>query len=183
MSQQKFQPDSPPTELPRRGFLATLSGLTLAAGLTALAGAAGLWSFVTARLLVPNTHSGPADHFKAGHVQDYRPEMVETRYQPTHGVWIVCTRHGDRRQIVALSTTCTHLGCITLWQSSQLKFQCPCHGSRYSIDGINLEGPAPRPLERYAIRLADDGQIEVDKNRTFREERGQWSNPDSYLIV
>ena len=48
---------------------------------------------------------------------------------------------------------------------------------------MNFEGPAPRPLERYAIRLADDGQLEVDKSRKFMEEVGQWTDPNSYVSV
>ncbi|MDZ7620588.1 MAG: hypothetical protein U1E05_26595, partial [Patescibacteria group bacterium] len=42
-------------------------------------------------------------------------------------------------------------------------------------------GPAPRPLPRYAIRIAADGQIEVDRGRVFRQELGQWSNPASFI--
>jgi len=44
-----------------------------------------------------------------------------------------------------------------------------------------FEGPAPRPLERYRIALADDGQILVDKSRIFQYEKGQWNDPDSFL--
>jgi cytochrome b6-f complex iron-sulfur subunit len=46
-----------------------------------------------------------------------------------------------------------------------------------------LEGPAPRPLERYAIRVAEDGQLEVDKSRLFQAELGQWKDPDSFVPV
>lgn len=63
------------------------------------------------------------------------------------------------------------------------KFKCPCHGSGFYKNGINFEGPAPRPLERCGIRVAEDGQLEVDKSRTFREELGQWHNPASYVAV
>ena len=43
--------------------------------------------------------------------------------------------------------------------------------------------PAPRPLERYAIRVSDDGQLEIDKSKAFQEELGQWADPDSYVTV
>ena len=56
-------------------------------------------------------------------------------------------------------------------------------GSGYDSEGVNFEGPAPRPLERYAIRKTDDGQIIVDKSRKFQKELGQWEDVDSYLIV
>ena len=45
---------------------------------------------------------------------------------------------------------------------SEQKFKCPCHGSGFYITGINFEGPAPRPLERWAISIGDDGQLVVD---------------------
>jgi cytochrome b6-f complex iron-sulfur subunit len=48
---------------------------------------------------------------------------------------------------------------------------------------VNFEGPAPRPLERVKISLADDGQILVDKSMKFLQEKGQWNDPDSYLMI
>jgi len=59
----------------------------------------------------------------------------------------------------------------------------PLSRQRFLHHGVNFEGPAPRPLERYAIRRADDGQIEVDKSRKFQKELGQWNDPDSFLQV
>jgi cytochrome b6-f complex iron-sulfur subunit len=51
------------------------------------------------------------------------------------------------------------------------------------MSGINFEGPAPRPLERWGINIGDDGQIVVDKSRKFQQELGQWNDPDSFLKV
>jgi cytochrome b6-f complex iron-sulfur subunit len=48
---------------------------------------------------------------------------------------------------------------------------------------MNFEGPAPRPLERYRVTLAEDGQVLVDKSRKFQWEKGQWSDPDAFLQV
>ena len=88
--------------------------------------------------------------------------------------------YNGQQQIFALRTVCTHLGCTPNWLEAEQKFKCPCHGSGFYKDGINFEGPAPRPLERYAIRSADDGQLEVDKSSTFQEEMGQWNDPASF---
>jgi cytochrome b6-f complex iron-sulfur subunit len=51
------------------------------------------------------------------------------------------------------------------------------------MSGINFEGPAPRPLERYAISLTPEGKIKVDKTKVYRWEKGQWDHPNSYLAV
>ena len=63
------------------------------------------------------------------------------------------------------------------------KFKCPCHGSGFRMTGIHFEGPAPRPLERFKIGLANDGQILVDKTKSFKWEKGEWENPESFLKV
>ena len=61
--------------------------------------------------------------------------------------------------------------------------QSPCHGSGFYMTGINFEGPAPRPLERYRIVLADDGQILVDKSKKYQQEKGEWTDSESFVKV
>jgi cytochrome b6-f complex iron-sulfur subunit len=51
------------------------------------------------------------------------------------------------------------------------------------MSGINFEGPAPRPLERVKISLADDGQVLIDTGRLFKQEAGQWNDPESFLSL
>jgi len=100
------------------------------------------------------------------------------------GVWLVKTPDDIEQHasgFYVLSTVCTHLGCTPNFLSAENKFKCPCHGSGYRITGVNFEGPAPRPLERFRVSLADDGQILVDKSRKFQYELGQWKDPDSFL--
>jgi cytochrome b6-f complex iron-sulfur subunit len=167
----------------RRGVLRLMFGSLFGLGLSALAAACGLWTAATARFLMPNVVTEPGRRFKVGPVSNYPSGYVETRYKEKYGVWIVNGQIAGQAQIYALRTVCTHLGCITTWQANDLKFKCPCHGSGFSIDGINREGPAPRPLERCAIRVADDGQLEVDRGRIFQYELGQWNDPDSFVAV
>lgn len=131
------------------------------------------------RFLAPNVNYEPSQSFLAGRSDDYASGEVSMRYQAKHGVWIV--RLDDR--IVALSTTCTHLGCTPNWLAAESKFKCPCHGSGFRKTGDNFEGPAPRPLERFKIVLMDDGQLLVDRGIAFRAERGEWENPESYVAV
>jgi len=115
--------------------------------------------------------------FKVGYPPDFSVDAVDERFKATRGIWIVREAAG----FYCLSTTCTHLGCTPNWLSAEEKFKCPCHGSGFQKTGINFEGPAPRPLERYKITLAEDGQILIDKNTKFQEEKGQWTLEGAYL--
>ncbi|MBI2805393.1 MAG: ubiquinol-cytochrome c reductase iron-sulfur subunit [Planctomycetes bacterium] len=137
----------------------------------------------TVRFMFPNVLSEPPSTFKAGDASSYEENKVDDKFKEI-GAWVV--RHKDERGrdiIYALSTTCTHLGCTPNWLEGEKKFKCPCHGSGFKISGVNFEGPAPRPLERYAIRRTEDGQILVDKSRKFQKELGQWDDPDSYILL
>ena len=51
----------------------------------------------------------------------------------------------------AISTTCTHLGCRSLWQAEHNPFHCPCHDATFDADGNVVSGPPPRPLNRYEV--------------------------------
>lgn len=150
-------------------------------GLTMLGAVTGLWAAATARFMMPNALAEPPSKFKAGLPRQYPPGHVETKFKDSHGVWIVRGVYCGRDQIFALRTVCTHLGCITMWQENERRFKCPCHGSGFYADGVNFEGPAPRPLERCAIRVAEDGQLEVDTRRVYQQELGQWEDPACYV--
>ena len=131
------------------------------------------------RFMFPNVLFEPKSTFKAGMPDEYEVGQVDERWKDKYGVWIVRVAEG----IYALSTICTHLGCTPNWLSGEQKFKCPCHGSGFFKTGINFEGPAPRPLERYKISLADDGQILIDKSKKFQQEKGEWNNPESFLSL
>jgi cytochrome b6-f complex iron-sulfur subunit len=51
------------------------------------------------------------------------------------------------------------------------------------MDGVNFEGPTPRPLERLAVSKDADGYIVVDKRKVFRQELGQWDDPESFIPI
>ena len=132
----------------------------------------------TVRFLFPNVLSEPPARVKVGLPDSYEDGKVNERYKDQN-IWVV--KNGGL--LYALSTTCTHLGCTPNWLEAERKFKCPCHGSGFHITGINFEGPAPRPLERWAVSIGDDGQLIVDKGRKFQQELGQWDNPDSFIKV
>ena len=139
----------------------------------------------TGRFMFPNVLNEPPQQFTIGFPDEYG-EGVDERWKDRFGVWVVRTPFDDYHEapgFYALLVTCTHLGCTPNWLSAESKFKCPCHGSGFRPTGINFEGPAPRPLERARIVLAEDGQILVDKARKFQEELGQWTDPEAFLGV
>lgn len=158
----------------RRSFIKWLA-VGWAAFIAVLAG----YGSIVVRYLFPNVLFEPKQSFRAGNPDDYNIGEISERYKASHGVWIV----RDREKIYALSTVCTHLGCTPNWLPGEEKFKCPCHGSGFYSTGINFEGPAPRPLERFKIVLADDGGIIVDKTKKFQQEKGEWTDSESYIAV
>ncbi len=156
----------------RRGFFSWLAVAWVAFSAAMAAGVAAM-----TRFMFPNVLFEPPQAFKAGLPEDYDRGKVDERWKEKFGVWIVRNEEG----IYALSTACTHLGCTPNWLEGENKFKCPCHGSGFYRTGIHFEGPAPRPLERYRVVLASDGQILVDKNKKYQQEKGQWKAPESFL--
>ncbi|MFA5060066.1 MAG: ubiquinol-cytochrome c reductase iron-sulfur subunit [Candidatus Omnitrophota bacterium] len=150
-----------------------------AVGWIAFAGVVGGYASMIMRYLFPNVLFEPVQTFKAGFPDEYQINEVSERWKDKFGVWIV----RDDEKIYALSTVCTHLGCTPNWSPNEGKFKCPCHGSGFYKTGINYEGPAPRPLERFKITLADDGQILIDKTKKFQQEKGEWKDSESFLAV
>jgi cytochrome b6-f complex iron-sulfur subunit len=178
--QKPAVPPKTPVKTPkgRRSFLFALFGSWIAIAWLALTASVVGMLLGTVRFLFPNVLSEPPSKVTVGFPGDFPDDKVTDDFKDKN-IWVV--KHGGI--LYALSTTCTHLGCTPNWLEREQKFKCPCHGSGFYKDGINFEGPAPRPLERSAIRLADDGQIEIDKSKIFQEEIGQWSDPSSFVPV
>ena len=165
--------DDQKTNLNRREFFSYLT-VGWVAFSAAMAGFLGL----AFRFSYPNVNFDPEMDFLAGAPDDY-DVGVDERWKQIFGVWMV----KQEGKLVALSNICTHLGCIPNWLPAERKFKCPCHGSGYYMNGINFEGPAPRPLERYKITMTPEGKIKVDKTKIYRYEMGQWDHPDSFIEV
>jgi len=150
---------------------------SLPVGWVAFSAACASSLVATARFLFPNVLFEPPQSFKAGFPGEYNVGEVDVRWKDAYGVWIVRNAEG----FYALIATCTHLGCSPNWLPAENKFKCPCHGSGFYMTGVNFEGPAPRPLERARIVLADDGQILVDKSVKFQYEKGEWDKAEAFL--
>ena len=159
----------------RRGFFSWAAVAWI--GFTA---AIGGCATILNRFLFPNVLYEPPTTFRVGQAEDFSPGVVDERFKESNGVWIV----NSNGRLYALIAICTHLGCPPNWLEAQNKFKCPCHGSGYYKDGINFEGPTPRPLERARIFVdADDGQLVVDKSQKYQWELGQWEDPESFVEV
>jgi cytochrome b6-f complex iron-sulfur subunit len=161
--------------LTRRAWMGLAWGAFSAASAAALA--------ATGRFMFPNVLNEPPQQFKVGFPSEYGMG-VDERWKEKYAIWLIRTPEDIDQHasgFYALISVCTHLGCTPNYLSAENKFKCPCHGSGFRITGVNFEGPAPRPLERARIVLADDGQILVDKSRKFQRELGQWTDPEAFL--
>lgn len=70
-------------------------------------------------------------------------------FKPEGRFWLSNPQEG----FLALYGVCTHLGCLPKWSEENGRFECPCHGSRYELNGKYITGPAPRSLDRFAVTL------------------------------
>ncbi len=154
----------------RRDFFGRLSwgGFGLFSGITLLA---------AVRSTFPRVLFTPPSSFKAGVPDDYAIGEVSEKFKTEFRVWVVRESDG----FYAIFAKCTHLGCTPRWLAAESKFKCPCHGSGYYKDGVNFEGPAPRPMDRVRITRAEDGQLVVDTSVKYKF--GTWDKPGAFLKV
>ena len=134
----------------------------------AIAGSLITYFLMFVKFFLPRSILEPSSVFKIGFPSDYALG-VDTKWQQQYRIWVDKT--ADR--LFVIYARCTHLGCTPDWKASENKFKCPCHGSGYDNEGINFEGPAPRPMDRAHVELDAEGQIVVDTNRLFKWPKGE----------
>ncbi|MGV3523030.1 MAG: ubiquinol-cytochrome c reductase iron-sulfur subunit [Candidatus Sericytochromatia bacterium] len=147
----------------RRSFL-----LQLAAWLGGTSLGLSLFPRLTPRRYQPprrRVSLGPPTQFAVGSVTAF----------PVYQAWLV----HDGQGFYALKSVCPHLGCPPSWRNGQ--FVCPCHGSRFDRSGELRQGPALRALERYPIAQNAQGEIELELDRSYRAETGDWQRADAFL--
>jgi Rieske Fe-S protein len=152
----------PPVEAPtRRRLLATLV-------VGAASAIAGTLAAVAARFLGTSVSAGIPDPIAIG------PETSFVGGSPVEAVLSYARNDAYRTEarrdtifvvrrpegLLALSPTCTHLGCSVRWDAGSALFRCPCHGGTYRPDGSVAGGPPPRPLARLPIEIRA-GQVYV----------------------
>ena len=131
------------------------------------------------RFFLPRAIFEPSSIFRIGPPSDYALG-VDTKWQQQFRIWV--TKTSDR--LFVIYARCTHLGCTPDWKASENKFKCPCHGSGYDSEGINFEGPAPRPMDRAKVELDAEGQVVVDVGTLFewpKGEKGHFDDPGAFI--
>ncbi len=117
------------------------------------------------RFFFPRALYEPNTIFTIGYPSDFSLG-IDQRYLMTNRVWVV--KEPDR--LFVIFARCTHLGCTPEWKPTENKFKCPCHGSGYDSEGVNFEGPAPRPMDRAYVQLDPTGKIVVDSSRLYVDD-------------
>jgi cytochrome b6-f complex iron-sulfur subunit len=133
-----------PEPMPRRDFL----------GLSALAAMAGAFLFsMFGMLKLPKAavSASPSKKFNVT-IPDTLPED-EAFVPPGRSVALF----RDAEGVFAISTICTHLGCVV--KATTKGFECPCHGSGFRKDGTVVKGPAPKPLPWLKVSKSGSGFV------------------------
>jgi len=112
------------------------------------------------RLPSPAVLPETASRVKIGFPEDFPVDT--SRKLEAKKIWLF----RDSLGFYAISSVCTHLGCLVSEHQQSKGYMCPCHGSMFDGDGRVLSGPAPRGLDWLEISLAADGRLMVDSGIT-----------------
>ena len=139
----------------RRGFLKVLLGGGF------LASAVAFFYPVLRYLAPPKTADLGGDSVVAGRVGELKPNSGKIfRFGSRPGL-LIRTASGEYR---AMSATCTHLSCTVQYRDDLREVWCACHNGKYNLDGRNISGPPPRPLEAFDVQVRGD-EIFVRRRR------------------
>jgi cytochrome b6-f complex iron-sulfur subunit len=172
-----FRQNGAAPDLQRRRLLAAL-------GWGSVGVVCGAGAVATVRFLYPRVLFEPPAYFTIGFPNAFTISepadghgvcLVLLKWKKSHRSWIVL----EKERMYAIFAKCTHLGCTPSWYDDDRTFKCPCHGSQFFSNGVNFAGPAPRPMDRYKIALAEDGRIVVHTNTLFTYK--DFDNPFAYL--
>ncbi len=131
----------------RRGALSWLLGTSL--GATLAAALYPVFRFV----IPPDVAEAPVNRVLAGKLTELPPNSGKIfRFGSKPGI-LVRTANGDVR---AFSAVCTHLACTVQYRPDMQNIWCACHNGHYDLQGKNIAGPPPRPLEAYKVDVAGD---------------------------
>ncbi|MBI1745161.1 MAG: ubiquinol-cytochrome c reductase iron-sulfur subunit [Acidobacteria bacterium] len=137
----------------RRSFLNYLLGTGIGAAVVSF------FYPVIKFLIPPRIAEAPTSSVVAAKVGEVAPNTGKVfRFGSKPGILI----NGPDGSLRAYSATCTHLDCIVQYRPDMQNIWCACHNGRYDLNGLNIAGPPPRPLEVYDVRTRS-GEIVVSK--------------------
>jgi len=147
--------DSPAAGPPRRRFVEVLLGGGLFASLVSF------FYPVLRYLIPPRVADLGGDETVAARVGELRPNGSKIFRFGTRPAVLLMTAEGEFR---ALSAVCTHLSCTVQYRSDLHQIWCACHNGLYDLNGRNVSGPPPRPLEVFQVHVRGD-EIVVSRKR------------------
>lgn len=143
------------TPIPRRGFVEMLLGGGF------LATAAAFVYPVMRYFVPPKTADLGGDSVVAAKVGELKPNSGKIfRFGSRPGL-LILTAGGEYK---AMSAVCTHLSCTVQYRPEMGEVWCACHNGTYGLDGRNISGPPPRPLQAFDVQVRGD-EIFVTRRR------------------
>lgn len=142
-------------DVKRRKFLNFIIGGSFAAWLGSV-----LYPIIS-YLKPPPVPEANVSSIKAGRDEDIEPDSGKILQFGRKPVILIKTKDG---QYKAFAATCTHLDCIVQYRKDFGSIWCACHNGHYDLNGNNISGPPPRPLEVFAVNVVN-GEVYVSKNK------------------
>jgi Rieske Fe-S protein len=144
---------------PKQPFRRRVVELLLGGGL--FASAASFLYPILRYLVPPDVANLGGDEVVAAKIGDLKPNGSKVFRFGTRPALLIRTADGEYR---ALSAVCTHLGCTVQYRSDLREIWCACHNGLYDLNGRNVSGPPPRPLDQFQVHLRGD-EIVVSRDR------------------
>ncbi len=117
------------------------------------------------QFLSPNVLYEPSPIVNMGRPESYQPDSVTLDVDAR--IFII----HDKEGFFSLNAVCTHLGCLTAWKPEIDTIACPCHGSKFTREGVKKEGPAPKPLPWLKMWVSEEGNLMVDRSEEIRPQQ------------
>ncbi|MGH2538431.1 MAG: ubiquinol-cytochrome c reductase iron-sulfur subunit [Candidatus Promineifilaceae bacterium] len=117
--------------------------------------------------ILPEVNAPPAN-FPEGRF--WLVNVDTTAQQGQERMWLAEDEEEPIVGVAAIYKVCTHLGCIYAWVPTNNRFECPCHGSKYRLDGRRIESPAPRTLDRFKLLALDEADNVIAEAEAGSEE-------------
>ncbi len=138
----------------RRGFLNVLLGTSVFAWL-------GTVLYPVMRYFrPPEIREAVVTSLKVAHVNELPPDSgMVFKFGRRPGLLV----HTPDGQLKAYDAICTHLDCTVQYSRERQQIWCACHNGRYDLNGINVGGPPPRPLDSFRVDIDENGDIHVSK--------------------